>query len=83
MPGASWGLRGKMSIYIQKLSVPTGHMGTIWLLFSGIMAGEGLLPLPIGCAGDHAWKKSTPKTRQQPGAPLLNPAVGAFPRHLC
>lgn len=51
-----------MSILIQKLTVFSVHMGRIWLLLSGIMAGKQLLPLPWGQAGGHVWEKSTPKT---------------------
>lgn len=46
-----------MPILIHKLTVFSVHVGRIWLLFSGIMAGEQLLPPPWGRAGGHAWEK--------------------------
>lgn len=51
-----------MSIFIQKFTVFSVHVGRIWLLFSGVMAGKWLHPLPWGRAGGHMWEKSTPKT---------------------
>lgn len=44
-----------MSIFIQKLTLFSVHVGIIWLLFSSVMAGKQLLPLLWGHAGGHAW----------------------------
>lgn len=68
LPRVLWGLERKMSILIQKLTAFCVHVGRICLLFPDVMAGKGLLPLPWGCAGGHAWEKNTPKTCHPQGS---------------